>query len=127
MTFRFLNLVKPFLPIIPEVNQPDRRIQFREKLLWTAVTLVILLVCSQVPLYGIMSSESSDPFYWIRAIMASRGTLMELGITPITMSGTFMQLLTGANIITVDHNIKEDRILYNAAQKCKIIRFLSFF
>ena len=67
-----------------------------------------------------MSSESSDPFYWMRVILASnRGTLMELGITPIITSGTIMQLLSGANIITVDQNVKEDRVLFNGAQKRK--------
>lgn len=65
-----------------------------------------------------MSSESSDPFYWMRVMMASnRGTLMELGITPIMSSGTIMQLLAGAQIITIDQNVKEDRILFNGAQK----------
>ena len=69
-----------------------------------------------------MSSESSDPFYWMRVMMASnRGTLMELGITPIMSSGTIMQLLAGAQIITIDQNVKEDRILFNGAQKCKKI------
>lgn len=54
----------------------------------------------------------------MRAILASnRGTLMELGISPIITSGTIMQLLAGANIITVDQNVKEDRILFNGAQK----------
>lgn len=87
-------------------------------MLWTAVALFIFLVCSQVPLYGIMSSESSDPFYWMRVMMASnRGTLMELGITPIMSAGTIMQLLAGAQIITIDQNVKEDRILFNGAQK----------
>lgn len=66
-----------------------------------------------------MSSESSDPFYWMRVMMASnRGTLMELGITPIMSSGTIMQLLAGAQIIVIDQNVKEDRILFNGAQKC---------
>jgi protein transport protein SEC61 subunit alpha len=69
-----------------------------------------------------MSSESSDPFYWMRVMMASnRGTLMELGITPIMSSGTIMQLLAGAQIITIDQNVKEDRILFNGAQKCNLI------
>lgn len=69
-----------------------------------------------------MSSESSDPFYWMRVMMASnRGTLMELGITPIMSSGTIMQLLAGAQIITIDQNVKEDRILFNGAQKRNLI------
>jgi protein transport protein SEC61 subunit alpha len=106
------------MAILPEVPQSDRKIQFREKALWTAVTLFIFLVCSQIPLYGIMSSESADPLYWVRVILASnRGTLMDIGITPTISSGTIIQLLAGGNIITVDHSIKEDRILYNGAQK----------
>ena len=32
-------------------------------------------------------------------------------------SGTIMQLLAGAQIITIDQNVKEDRILFNGAQK----------
>ncbi|KAF5327076.1 hypothetical protein D9619_003996 [Psilocybe cf. subviscida] len=116
--FRFLNLVRPFLPILPEVSSPDRKVPFNQKILWTAVTLLIFLVCSQVPLYGIMSSDSSDPLYWMRVILASnRGTLMELGITPIITSGMIMQLLAGANLIDVDFGLKEDRALFSGAQK----------
>ena len=110
------------------IQKPERKIQFREKVLWTAITLFIFLVCCQVscgslivnyhlqrllllnagvsfilvfakkcniklillpevpnlirvklfnminfqiPLFGIMSSDSADPFYWIRVILAS--------------------------------------------------------
>ena len=94
------------------------QVPFNQKVLWTAVTLLIFLVCSQVPLYGIMSSDSSDPLYWMRVILASnRGTLMELGITPIVTSGMIMQLLAGANLIEVDFSLKEDRALFSGAQK----------
>ncbi|KAG0353203.1 translocon subunit, partial [Podila minutissima] len=118
MGFRFLHLIRPFMAVLPEIAAPERKIPFRQKVLWTAVTLFIFLVCSQVPLYGIMSSDSSDPLYWMRAILASnRGTLMELGITPIVTSGMFMQLLAGANLIEVDYSLKEDRSLFNGAQK----------
>ena len=71
-----------------------------------------------------MSTESSDPFYWLRVILASnRGTLMELGISPIVTSGLVMQLLAGAKIIEVDQGLKEDRALFNGAQKCKLQTF----
>ena len=64
-----------------------------------------------------MSSDSADPFYWIRVILASnRGTLMELGISPIVTSGLIMQLLAGAKIIEVGDSPK-DRALFNGAQK----------
>merc|ERR1712166_1491888 len=103
---------------LPEVSAPDRRIPFREKVLWTAISLFVFLVCCQIPLYGIMSSKSGDPFYWMRVILASnRGTLMELGISPIVTSGMVMQLLAGAKIIDVDQSLKEDRVLFSGAQK----------
>jgi len=82
------------------------------------VSLFVYLVCCQIPIYGIATSKSSDPFYWMRVIMASnRGTLMELGISPIITSGMVMQLLAGSKIIDVDASLKEDRALFNGAQK----------
>jgi protein transport protein SEC61 subunit alpha len=91
---RFLDLVKPVMIVLPEVASPEQKIPFKEKVMWTAVTLFIFLVCCQIPLYGIKSSNSADPFYWMRVILASnRGTLMELGISPIVTSGLVMQLL----------------------------------
>ena len=90
----------------------------REKVLWTAITLFLFLVCCQIPLYGIRTTNSADPFYWMRVILASnRGTLMELGISPIVTSGMVMQLLAGSKIIEVDQGLKEDRILFQGAQK----------
>mmetsp|Transcript_9516 Transcript_9516/g.14130 ORF Transcript_9516/g.14130 Transcript_9516/m.14130 type:complete len:474 (+) Transcript_9516:93-1514(+) len=116
--FRFLNLIKPMMCVLPEVQQPDRRIPFKEKLLWTSISLFVFLVCCQIPLYGIMTNKSSDPFYWMRVILASnRGTLMELGISPIITSGMVMQLLAGSRIIDVDQSLKEDRALFGGAQK----------
>jgi protein transport protein SEC61 subunit alpha len=42
---------------------------------------------------------------------------MELGITPVVTAGMIMQLLAGAQLIEVDFNLKEDRALFNSAQK----------
>merc|ERR1719247_1239998 len=65
-----------------------------------------------------MTNKSADPFYWMRVILASnRGTLMELGISPVVTSGMVMQLLAGSKIIEVDNGLKEDRELFNGAQK----------
>ncbi|OIR58134.1 MAG: protein transporter SEC61 subunit alpha [Amphiamblys sp. WSBS2006] len=118
MAFRGLKYVRPFMPLLPAIKKPVGKIRFNEKLMWTVVTLFIFLVCSHVPLFGIMSSESSDPFYWMRAILASnRGTLMELGTSPIITAGMVMQVLTNAGIITVDSSVKEDQLLYAGAEK----------
>lgn len=115
---RALDLVKPFLGILPGVEEPQRKVPFRERCLWTIVGLFIFLVCCQLPLYGIKSSNSSDPFYWIRVILASnRGTVMELGISPIVTSSMIMQLLAGAKLIEFDARNKDDMTLFNGAQK----------
>ena len=42
---------------------------------------------------------------------------MELGISPIITSGLVMQVLAGARIIEVNNSVKEDRELFQGAQK----------
>ncbi|KAF2434720.1 Sec61 alpha subunit [Tothia fuscella] len=117
-SLRFLDLVKPFTPLLPEIASPETKVPFSQKLTWTGITLLIFLVMSQMPLYGIVSSDSSDPLFWLRMMMASnRGTLMELGITPIITSGMVFQLLAGTHILDIDMNLKTDRELYQTAQK----------
>ncbi|NIG61961.1 Sec61, alpha subunit 2 [Pontoporia blainvillei] len=64
-----------------------------------------------------MSSDSADPFYWMRVIFAfNRGTLMELGISPVVTSGLIMQLLAEARIVEVG-DIPKDRALFSGAPK----------
>uniref|UniRef100_A0A2K5JC33 Translocon Sec61/SecY plug domain-containing protein n=1 Tax=Colobus angolensis palliatus TaxID=336983 RepID=A0A2K5JC33_COLAP len=118
MVIKFLEVIKPFCVILLEIQKPERRIQFKEKVLWTTVTLFIFLVCCQIPLFGIMSSDSVDPFYWMRVILASnRGTLTELGISPIVTSGLIMQLLFGAKITEVSGTPK-DQALFKHLKHC---------
>ena len=58
------------------------------KMYWTVGILMLYLICSQIPLYGIQKMAGDDPLYWTRVILASnRGTIMELGISPIITSG----------------------------------------
>lgn len=116
--FRFLHLLRPVLFVLPEVVTPEHRVPFQEKVCWTAISLFVFLVCCQIPVYGITISKTADPFYWMRVILASnRGTVMELGITPIVTSGWIMQLLAGSRLIDMDQSLKEDRCLFAAAQK----------
>ena len=77
---RFIYLIKPLMPYLPTIKRPTKAIKKEEKFAWTAMTLFIFLICSQIPLYGIYKNEGSDPLHWMRVILASnRGTLMELG------------------------------------------------
>mmetsp|Transcript_13835 Transcript_13835/g.30121 ORF Transcript_13835/g.30121 Transcript_13835/m.30121 type:complete len:474 (-) Transcript_13835:180-1601(-) len=115
---KVIHLIRPFVSVVPEVEKPTAAIPFREKILWTTCALLIYMVCSNLPLYGVQRAVTSDPFYWMRVILASnRGTLMELGVSPLVTTGMVMQLLAGAKIIDVNLDNKEDRVLFQAAQK----------
>lgn len=117
MAGRFLSLFKPLARILPEIKVPERKVGFNEKLFWTAIVLIIYLVMTEVPLYGI-AQEATDQFGALRVIFASnRGTLMELGIGPIVTAGLILQLLVGSSIIEANMSDHQDRGLFTVASK----------
>jgi protein transport protein SEC61 subunit alpha len=64
---------------------------------------------------------------------SNRGTLMELGISPIVTSSMILQVLAGAKLIDVDMSVESDKKLYDGAQKlfaivmtiCEAIAYVS--
>ncbi|MFW9817192.1 MAG: preprotein translocase subunit SecY, partial [Candidatus Thorarchaeota archaeon] len=127
MSSRFLKALSPFVRIMPEVKAPDREVSFREKFVWTALILIIFLIMSHMPLYGVDKNVGTDYLWAMRVILAStRGTLMELGIGPIVTAGLVMQLLSGSKIIDVDFGDPEDRALFTGGQKV-IAMFMTAF
>jgi len=118
-SYKLLNLVRPALSLLPEVQEPTKSVMpLKTRAIWTGTVLLIYLVCCQMPLYGVSKATGADPFYWMRIILASnRGTLMELGISPIVTAGMVMQLLAGAKILDINQNSKDDKALFNGAQK----------
>lgn len=112
---------------MPEIKSPQREVSFKEKLLWTVVALVIYLIMSNIPLYGVNLADTTDYYYWLRVILASqRGTLTELGIGPIVTAGLIMQLLLGSKIIKVDMSDPYDRSMFSGSQKV-FAMFLTIF
>jgi protein transport protein SEC61 subunit alpha len=123
----FLKALSPFVRVMPEVKAPDREVSFREKIVWTAVVLIIFLVMSHLPLYGVDRQAGTDYLWAMRVILAStRGTLMELGIGPIVTAGLVMQLLSGSKIINVDFGDPEDRALFTGGQKVLALLMTAF-
>jgi protein transport protein SEC61 subunit alpha len=117
MAGRFLSLFKPVARIIPEIKAPERRVRFNEKLFWTALVLIIYLIMTEIPLYGV-SSQPLGELAALRIIFASnRGSLMELGIGPIVTAGLILQLLAGSQMIECDMSNPEDRGLFTTASK----------
>jgi preprotein translocase SecY subunit len=115
---RFLQLFEPISRFIPEVRPPERKVSFNSKLLWTGLALIIYLIMSEVPLYGVPIREESEALFTWRVIFASsHGTLMQLGIGPIVTAGLIIQLLSGSGIIEVDFSNPGDRALFTTASK----------
>jgi preprotein translocase SecY subunit len=117
MAGRFLSLFKPISRFLPEIAPPTRKVGFNEKIFWTAMTLILYLVMTEIPLYGVAAGGGWDLTY-LRIIFASnRGTLMELGIGPIVTAGLILQLLVGSGIIGCDMSDPDDRGLFTTASK----------
>ena len=117
MAGRFLSIFKPLARVLPEIKVPERKVGFNEKIFWTALVLIVYLVMTEIPLYGI-SGDVQERYGALRVIFASnRGTLMELGIGPIVTAGLILQLLVGSAIIQCDMSDSEDRGLFTVASK----------
>lgn len=118
LTLDILRAIKPLTCVLFDVQSPARTITFHERFIWTTLAILIYLVSSQVPLFGIISNDTADPLQWMRVMMASnRGTLMDLGTSPVVTSSLIMQVLTVSEIIKVDWSVKEDKNLHNAMQR----------
>ena len=112
-----LERLKPLFAILPQVRTPIHRQDFREKLKWTAIVLVLYFFLCAIPLYG-LHAQSIDQFAQLRAVMAgSFGSILTLGIGPIVTSSIVLQLLVGAKILKLDLSKHEDKALFQGTQK----------
>ncbi|EER03356.1 protein transport protein Sec61 subunit alpha, putative [Perkinsus marinus ATCC 50983] len=119
---RFLDVFRPAMRLLPETTTPDRRIPFNERMVWTATCLFMFMVLGEIRLYGVEKGSTVDPFYWLRTLMGSQqGTLRELGVAPILTAGMLMQFLYGSRLISADLSRKEDRALFQGAQKVIVV------
>lgn len=100
-----MNLLNPLRPIaksFPTIIKPITKLSMQQRTVFTAIALFIYLVCSQIPLYGVVRNTEAGSLYWARLIMASsRGTLMELGISPIISAGWIIQILTAVGLFRI--------------------------
>lgn len=103
MSLNLIDLLRPAGNLFPSVLKPLGPINIQQKTIYTAIALFIYLICSQIPLYGIQRSYESDPLYWARVILASsKGTLMELGISPIISAGWAIQIIEVIGLIKIN-------------------------
>jgi len=118
----------PIVRHLPEIPKPQRKVNLKEKVLWTAIALAIYLVMSEIPMYGVpFFQQGYEQFFFYRVIFASKkGSLMELGIGPIVTAGLIMQILAGSKILNVNMSNPKDRGLFTGTQKILAVAMTAF-
>src|SRR3989344_5844304 len=122
-----MSLWETIAQFLPEVKSPlQRRLSFKEKLKWTLITLVLFLVLSLIPLYGLGENQLQQ-FEFLSIILgASFGSIMSLGIGPLVTASIVLQLLHGAKILHFDVHSPEGRSKYQGIQKVLGLFFVVF-
>ncbi len=122
----FTDIIKGAASVLPEIPKPTKKPSLTEKFIWTAIALVIFLVMSEVPLYGVaIAGNLQNTASILRTIFAStQGSLMELGIGPIVTAGLISQLLVGSELIRLDFSKPEDRSAFTAFNKVFTVAFI---
>ena len=107
---------------LPAVKKAKGHVQFKYKLMWTFVVVVLYFALTNIYIYGLNTTNSIDVFASFRAIFAgAEGSLMGLGIGPIVTASIVMQLFAGAKIFNVDLTNSEDKAIYQGVQKLMVI------
>ncbi|MFH1451622.1 MAG: preprotein translocase subunit SecY [archaeon] len=112
---------------LPEVKGPtEKKISFNVKLKWTLIILVSYFVLSNISLFGISEGSLSRFEYLAILLGTSFGSIISLGIGPIVMASIILQLLVGAQILTVDTNTAEGKKFFQGMQKLLAFAFVIF-
>jgi len=123
---RLLDLLRPFKTFLPECEAPLKRQSFNDKLSWTAWSVFIYIVATQIPLYGAARPLTQDPFSWMRlGLGANQGTIMDIGMSPLITASMLMHILANMKVIEVNFRNREDREMYQSAIKMCAL-FLTF-
>jgi preprotein translocase subunit SecY len=113
--------LKPIIERWPAVTKPEGHVNFRTKILWTLLCLILYFILTNVTIYG-LKPDIIDLFANYRFIMAgASGSIMHLGIGPIVTASIILQLFVGAKIIKLDLTKKEDKAIYQGTQKILVI------
>ena len=117
--------LKKILSNLPSVPVPTERLNLKTKFMWTFAILLLFIVMSFIPLFGVSKAYSLN-FEILQVLIASHfGSLLSLGIGPIVSASIIIQMLQGTDIIHIDTSTKEGRILFQGIQKVAAISFIA--
>jgi len=116
--------LKTFLSNLPSIPVPESKLSLKTKLGWTLAVLLLFIVMSFVPLFGVSKSYSLN-FEILQVLIASHfGSLLSLGIGPIVSASIIIQMLQGTDVIHIDTSTKEGRVIFQGIQKIAAISFI---
>ena len=117
---RLLDVVKILVPLLPEIELPDKLISVEEKLVYT-VSSGSVFVMSHLPIYGLVKDaplKMVDPLFAWRPLFAmEQGTLMELGLLPMFTAAFLWQVAAALKLVKANFMFSHDRELFQSAQK----------
>lgn len=120
----FLDVASQYLP---EVEGPtQKRLPFKQKLIWSLTILIAFFILGHVPLFG-LGQNALQQFEYLSLILgASFGSIISLGIGPIVTGSIVLQLLNGSGILKFDLTTHDGKRRYQALQKIVGIFFVFF-
>ncbi len=120
-----VSLLDTVLQNLPEVQAPtEKRLAFKEKLKWTAITLVLYFLLGMVPIFGLASTALEQFEFFEIVLGASFGSIITLGIGPIVTASIVLQLLNGSGIVKFDRTTHEGRARFQGIQKLLSVAFI---
>lgn len=122
MAFNYLALMK----FLPGVQKPEKRLNFKQKLKWTGLILILFFVMSQIIVWGV-DLDAVQHFLFLETVLgSSMGSLVTLGIGPIVTASIILQLLTGSGILNWDMSSHAGKMKFMGTQKILAIFFCFF-
>lgn len=115
-----------FVMRLPSVASPKTHLNFKKRLMWTGLILLLFLVMGQIFVFGI-SPEAVSRLGFLELILgSSMGTIMTLGIGPIVTASIILQLLAGSGLLPFDLKTQEGKATFQGTQKLLAMLFCVF-
>ena len=118
---------KDFLMNLPEVSGPSqKRLDFKEKLKWTLIVLVLFFTLTLIPLFGLGQNALQQFEYLSMILGADFGSIISLGIGPLVTASIILQLLNGSGLMKLDLTTHDGKRYFQGLQKFLSIFFIIF-
>lgn len=106
-----------FLQKLPGIAEPLQSPNFRTRLKWTGLILIVYFLMAQITVFGV-DPQGYEQFRFLAILLGSEfGSLMSLGIGPIVTAAIILQLLVGSKVIPWDMQTQKGKMLFQGSQK----------